>query len=723
MNPPLFVLGRSRALVGCALAFAITLTAAAAVHGSSRQAAITKKIDETKLFKLTGNVRPEATSRNDRGAVGDSTQLHHVQLLLHRPADSEAALSAYMDRLQTPGNPDYHNWLTAEQLGAKYGPSSADIDTVTRWLQSHGFQVGGVSPSGMRIDFSGTAGQVIEAFKTEIHDLDVNGVRHFANMQEPSIPEALSPVVAGIASLNDFKPHPLRTPITPMTAKGRTPAAVSRNYTVNADYQLVVPADLQTIYDFTPAYRAGTAGQGQTVVLLERTDLYSNNDYYTFRKTFGLDSYRNSKFNVVHPGGCADPGVVVGDDGEATVDVEWAASAAPGADIELASCADTSTNFGAFNALQALVDESHHPAIVSLSYGGAEADQGASGNLYVYQLYQQATAEGISVFVSSGDSGAATDSQNKAYARNGIDVSGLASTPFNVAAGGTDYADTYLGTTANYWNATNTATYGSAKSYIPEIPWNDSCASQLITNALGFTVPYGASGTCNSATGEEYFLDTAAGSGGPSECAYGTSAKPPEVNGTCAGYPKPIWQRLVYGNPNDGVRDLPDVSLFAANGVWGHYYVICYSDAAGGGAPCTGAPSNWAGAGGTSFVAPILAGVQALVNQKWGHFQGNPNYAYYTLAALEYGFRGNAGCNSTSGTGRACIFHDVTLGDMDVDCRGNINCYLPSGTNGVLSVSSQKDKPAYAAAPGWDFATGIGTLDVNLLIRSWIKFR
>ena len=675
----LSIVGKSRLVFGCALALTATLAAAGAGPGSSRQALITKKIDETRMIRLVGNVRPEANSENDRGAVGDSMQLQHLQLLLQRPADSEAALDAFMDRQQTPGNRDYHNYLTAEQLGAKYGPSNDDIAAVRSWLEMHGFQVNGISSSGMRIDFSGTAAQITDAFRTEIHYLEVNGEKHFANMQDPAIPEALSPVVAGVAYLNDFKPHALRTPIVPMTAKGvRMPA--SPNFTVttpNGDLQLVVPADLATIYDYNPLYRSGNAGQGQTVVLLERTDLFSNADYTTFRKTFGLNAYKNSQFSVVHPGGCNDPGVVVGDDGEASVDVEWAAASAPAADIELASCADTSTTFGPFLALQGLLEQRNTPAIVSLSYGGPESDQGASGNLFIYQLYQQAAAEGISVFVSAGDSGAASDSQNHPFAHNGINVSGLASTPFNLAAGGTDYADAFLGTTANFWNPTNNAVFGSAKSYIPEIPWNDSCASQLITLALGFTVPYGTTGTCNSAVGEEDFLSTAAGSGGPSACALGTAKNPPETDGSCRGYAKPSWQRGVFGNPNDGVRDLPDVSMFAANGVWGHFFIICYSDPAGGGVPCTGDPSNWAGAGGTSFVAPILAGVQALVNQRWGHFQGNPNYAYYSLANLEYGGRGNASCNSTNGTSNLCTFHDVTMGDMDVNCRGKVNCYLP----------------------------------------------
>src|ERR1700748_1542359 len=135
---------RSRVALGCALTLTFTL-AVRAEQGSSRQPAITKKIDETRLARPSGNVRPEATSQNDRGAVGDSMQLQHLQLLLQRPAESEAALDAFMDRQQTPGNPDYHNYLTAEQLGAKYGPSSADIATVRGWLEMHGFQVNGVS--------------------------------------------------------------------------------------------------------------------------------------------------------------------------------------------------------------------------------------------------------------------------------------------------------------------------------------------------------------------------------------------------------------------------------------------------------------------------------------------------------------------------------------------------------------------------------------------------
>jgi hypothetical protein len=254
------------------------------------------------------------------------------------------------------------------------------------------------------------------------------------------------------------------------------------------------------------------------------------------------------------------------------------------------------------------------------------------------------------------------------------------------------------------------------------MPWDDSCANGPLFTYVGYATAYGASGFCTSPIGEEY-LDVVAGSGGPSGCAFGATspdAGTPAVSGTCRGYAKPIWQWFLAGVPNDGVRDIPDVSLFAANGVWGHYYVSCYSDPAyvGVGAPCIGHPNTWSGAGGTSFVSPILAGVQALLNQKTRSRQGNPDYAYYALATLEYGFKGNDACDSNNGT-NACIFHDVTFGDIDVNCEGTFSCYDPSGPNGVLSVSSTQFENAYGATKGWDFATGIGTLNVDALVNAW----
>ncbi len=190
------------------------------------------------------------------------------------------------------------------------------------------------------------------------------------------------------------------------------------------------------------------------------------------------------------------------------------------------------------------------------------------------------------------------------------------------------------------------------------------------------------------------------------------------VGGTCQGYAKPSWQSVL-GNPRDKVRDIPDVSLFASNGVWDEYYIYCDSDTSDEGAPCTGAPANWSGAGGTSFSSPILAGIQALVNQKMGAPQGNPNPVYYHLARTEYGSAGDAACNSTKVTSTSCVFYDVTRGDIDMNCTGTHDCYRPSGKYGVLSTSDSSYQIAYGTKKGWDFATGIGSVNGYNLIKKW----
>lgn len=713
----------------------------AAGQGSfSARPLITGKIDNAQRTVRPGNVRSAANAANDRGAVADSLPLEHLLVQLQRSPEAEAAFQSYIATLNDTSSPNFHQWLTPEQIGSEYGPAQADIAVVADWLKAQGFTVNAVATTGMTIDISGTAGQVRSAFGTEIHHLSVDGEAHIANMQNPSVPTALAGVVNGVVSLNDFRPHPMHHNIksthfdartgsqteegTSLTASG----ALHPDYTFTSGgstYQAVVPGDLANIYNLNPLFSAGYSGQGQTVVVIEDTNVYSTADWSTFRSTFGLNSYSGASFTQVHPTGslsCTNPGDVAGNDGEAILDAEWASAAAPSAAIVLASCKDTSTTFGGLIALENLVNSKTAYRIVSISYGESESENGATANAAYNSTYQSAVAEGISVFVSSGDEGAASSDANLRYATHGITVSGFASTPYNVAVGGTDFGDTYAGSNTTYWNSSNTSTYTSAKSYIPEIPWNDSCASKLIATKEGYSTTYGSSGFCNSSPGKANFLTTAAGSGGPSGCATGSATTSGVVSGSCKGYAKPSWQSGIVGNPNDNVRDLPDVSLFAANGVWGHYYVYCYSNRSAGGAACTGAPSAWSGAGGTSFASPIMAAMQALVNQKTGSAWGNVDPTYYNLARAEYGSTGNTGCNSSNGNAvsSTCTFYDVTQGDIDVNCTGTHNCYKPSGTYGVLSTSNSSYLPAYGTGTGWDFSTGIGTVNANNLVKNWL---
>ncbi len=233
-----------------------------------------------------------------------------------------------------------------------------------------------------------------------------------ANFSDPMIPQALAPAVAGIVSLHDFRPLKMSRPKYTFTYQQQT-------------YQAVVPDDLATIYDFNPLFTKGITGQGQTIVVLEDTDLYTSEDWTTFRSTFGLSQYSTGSLTSVHPtppGGinnCSPPGVN-SDDFEAITDAEWATAGAPGAVVEVAACADTDISSGLFTAMQNLVNASNPPKIMSVSYGTCEAEDGVAFNASINSIYQQAAAEGISVFVAAGDEGAAScDAEpNQRHARH-----------------------------------------------------------------------------------------------------------------------------------------------------------------------------------------------------------------------------------------------------------------------------------------------------------------
>jgi subtilase family serine protease len=721
--------------VSCALSpLTLALALAAVAPAQTSNPLITGPVDKLQRVTLAGNVHPQATAANDRGLLDESAPLPGLQIVLHRSPETEAAFENYIAELHNPGSPLFHKWLSNAQIGSMFGPAQSDIDQVKDWLVTEGFKVNLVSPDRTTIEFSGNAGMVSRAFNAPLHHLSVNGAEHIGNVNDPNIPAALAPVVAGVAKLNDFMPHALNA---------RRPATRPnlRNGNAGGGYNFLSAADLATIYNFTPAFKAGVTGKGQTVVVIEDTTQYSQSDWLVFRKVMGLSkSYPYGTMTQVSPTGgadtCTNPGDN-GDDTEAAIDVDWATAAAPNAAIISASCADT-TQFGGFLALANLLTEETPPAIISISYGESEPEDGAAENLYINNLYESAAAEGVSVFVSSGDELAASSDGGR-VATHGITVSGFTSTPYNISVGGTDIAAEPLFETSTYFSATNIGLYyQTALSYIPEIPWSDSCTSSVTVdyintvNSTSFT-QFGPTSFCNYGGGADAssdgLLGAAGGSGGPSNCATGVPHNSGVANGTCAGYAKPAWQSI-FGNPADGVRDTPDVSLMAGNGLWGVYYAACISNPADGPAdegfePCGANPASWTGWGGTSVSSPIWAGIQALVNQKTGQNWGNSNWVLYALGDFEYGASGNPSCNSTLGNaiGSTCLFNDVTLGDNSGVCdagrSGTFNCYLDGAKYGILSTSNTADDEAYPATPGWDFTSGIGTANATNIVNAW----
>ncbi len=701
---------------------------------------ITQEINPHAYIYLPGNTRPEAKNATFyRGPAAATLPVEHILMFLQRSPEQEQAVDQYINSLNDRKSPNFHKWLTADEFGERFGVAEEDISTITTWLQSQGFQVNQVYPNHMVIDISGTAGAIQQAFRTEIGKLEVAGVSHIANMSDPQIPAALAPVIKGFASLNDFPPQAMHKSISQYTFAGC--ASSSTSPTEPGTCYAMTPQDTQTIYNLNPLYTAGYSGQGQTIYLVEDTDSYGT-DWQTYRTTFGLSTaFPQGSLLTTHPGGCTDPGTNA-DDGEANIDVEVASSVAPSATINLISCPSGTVTFGGLIALQGLLNESSPTVgVVSVSYGVCEVANGNGGNAAFATTYQQAAAEGFSVFVSAGDEGPSSCSGDFStgtqYDSASLGITGWGSSAYNVSVGGTDFEDVYNAKfnsvpLSTYWNSTNTSGYGSAKSYIPEMPWNDSCADALIANFVrGSFNTYGASGTgmCNTSpyNRSTSYLSTGAASGGASNCATGANGS----NGSsylisspqCQGWAKPAYQtgaaltggNAVYGMPSDGVRDIPDVSMFAANGVWGHFETVCWSDptqTSGGATSCSGAPSTWSGFGGTSISSPTMAAIQALVNQKTGESWGNPLPLYYQMAQTEYGTAGGTfqgtGCNSSTGSGSGCIFNDVTQGDIDLACRYNgtateHHCYKPS-TNGVDSTDNVTGATVISGGSGYTSA-------------------
>lgn len=708
-NPALFL----RALLCLTILSALCLRAesqtisssAIAAQASTAQARITQAIDEKNLVVLKGNVHPLARAEFDGGAVSDAQPLHRMLLLLQRSPAQETALQSLLDAQQDKSSPNYHQWLTPAQFGQQFGPADADIQAVTSWLQSHGFQVTNVTAGRTLIEFSGNAAQIRNAFHTVMHTYAVNGETHIANASDPQIPAALAPVVVGPVSLNNF----------PIQSHLRRLGTFQRSKATGATKPLFTfpgcregncfglgPADFATIYNSAPLLTQTKKidGTGQTIAIVGETDI-DVTDVTDFKTMFGLPQ-NFSHTNVFVNG--ADPGIN-GSEGESDLDVQWAGAVAPGATVDFVTSQPTETTAGIFLSAIYIV-ENNFAGVMSESFGACENSIGTE-NQFHNSLWEQAAAQGITVTVSAGDNGSAgCDNFNtQETATRGLAVSGFASTPFNVAVGGTDFDD--ANRWSQFWSTTNNSTtLASALGYIPEIPWNDSCA-QLGINGCGASAPQGS-------------LDIVAGSGGVSSL-----------------YSKPLWQSGT-GVPADGHRDIPDVSLFASNGFDGSFYVVCQKDVTD--VPsCNSAEVNitFQGVGGTSASAPAFAGVMALVNQGQATTQnpaprqGNANYVLYQLFKKQTNANPAINCNSSGTPSTACTFYDVTKGNSalsggstgtnSVPCAGNsTNCSSKtSGTNGVVVTTANPSTPAYSTTAGYDLPTGLGSVNIANLVNNW----
>jgi subtilase family serine protease len=578
---------------------------------------------------VRGNVHPFARTEHDQGEAAGSMMLNRMVMTFSRSAAQQADLDAILSEQQNPLSPYYHQWLTPEQFADRFGLSASDIAKVVDWLRAQGFSVDETARSRSYVAFSGTAAQVAAAFGTPIHHYLVNGETHYANLSDPKLPWPLANVVSGIRGLDDFRPKP-RGGVGRTSPRPRFTSSISGSH-------FLVPDDFATIYNLKPLYTSGIDGTGQKIAVMGQTDLILA-DIATFRSLSGLPA---SAPTVVLVPGSADPGIRNGDIDEANLDIQWSGAVARNATIIYVN----STN--AFNSMSFAVSQNLAP-VISISYGDCEPNFSAAEINGLVALGQQANAQGQTIVGPSGDSGAAdcdfplTPTSVVKSATHGLAVDVPAALPYVTGAGGTTFNE---GSVTTFWNATNNAVNGSALSYIPETAWNDTA----------FEI---ANGGSLAATG-----------GGVSKL-----------------FPKPSFQ-VGTGVPNDGQRDVPDISFNASFDHDG--YLMCSQGSCVNG--FRQANNNLTVVGGTSAGSPVFAGIVALINQQINAAQANVNPRLYQLAASSP----NA-------------FHDITTGDNKVPCTaGTTDC--PTGTTSI----------GFSASVGYDPVTGLGSVDAFNLASAW----
>ena len=716
---------------------------AQAVSGGSkttRPQLANKIIDPGSLVPLTGHVLKALRPDLDMGAVDDATPVR-LYLNIQRTPAQQADLTSLLAAQQQTGSPSFHKWLTPEQFGERFGAAASDINKITLWLTSQGFEVTSVAKNASVINFKTTAGGVRDTFHVQLHNYNLNGDKVVAVNTEPLIPAALSSLVAGIAGLNQVPPHAHHTSIHPErydseTHKWYPVASANADATpqphevgVDGNYNMT-PQDFYTIYNVNPILQGNNVGAGSTIGIIgsgpfnygtvsggDAGGKASGGDVTTFHKLFGITTPVN--LQIQH--GVANfpcSGVGGTNSGESALDVEWASSLAPGATILFENCTDGNAFL---TEVQALVD-ADVADVISSSVGFSEGLSSLADNQSFETLFAQAATQGQTVLSAQGDSGSDDTDFGSTQGTHGLSIDYPGSSPNVLSVGGTDFQDLYdvhLGSSipqSTYWAAKNSQFYGTALSYVPETAWNDSCGSVLAASDPTYG---GASGEstatyCNSTSGPAGQVFSGGGGGGLSTY-----------------FAQPTWQKGFPGlSAAITQRATPDVSLFSAVGVFSHHSLVVCDSGSGPASACT-SPSTFGFAGGTSFAAPQFAGILGLLRTATNSRQGLVQPKLYSLAKAQYaagtacyanGQSANAGITKSL-PASSCIFHDVTTNSNNNECEaGTPTCFTNPGA-GYGVMTSSKDTSifvdAYAAGAKYDLATGLGSVNVTNLINGW----
>jgi Pro-kumamolisin, activation domain len=613
---------------------------------------VTLPVDATKVQVLPNHHPAWANRNNAIGLVPAGQTLDQLTMVLARSPQQEHELEQLLSEQQNPASANYHHWLTPSEMGDRFGLSQGDIDTVRGWLESQGLHVNFVTPSRMFIGFKGTAAEVGRAFQTDVRYYNVRGVRQMSVSSDPKIPEALAPVITAVRGLYTVEERPLHS--------ATTVRQLSPRISTKGGSHFIGPADFATIYDLP----TNLNGSGFTIGIVgrSRTDF---TDYQNFENFTGT-SFANPTEIIPTAFGGVDPGpaytteqsssVNTGDQGEATLDVTRAASIAQGATVLLVVA--TNASGGILPGVQYLVNTEPVPAqIINISFGACEAKVGTTGVSFFNPLFQQAAAEGISVFVSAGDSAAAGCDQDfttpPATPAYPISPNYICSSSYATCVGGSEFNDS--SNPSEYWRSANGNGYLSALGYIPEGAWNEPLDS-------------------NSQ------LQVAGGGGGVSQIIA-----------------TPSWQSGAGVPSARSGRYTPDM-VFTASQHDGYFGCL----AAGGGG-CDSGSFSFEINSGTSAAAPDMAGVTALLDQEQGGAVGNVAPSLYAMAASA-----------------PSAFHDVTLASSGVaKCALTTPSLCNNSVAGATSLTG--GQAGYKVNIGFDEATGLGSLDVTNFINNFVS--
>jgi hypothetical protein len=590
---------------------------------------------------LQNSVTERLASSTNLGHLSSATRLDGMSLILKRTATQEADLDQLLYNQQDPGSPSYHQWLTPQMFGDRFGVAQADIDVIVTWLQSHGFFVVETAPSRNRIAFSGSSAQVEATFGLTMVRYQRDGQDFFENSTPVRLPQSLAAVVSGITGLSSYhmQGH----------AVSRQRSGVAPDFTTTSGSHFMVPWDFRQIYDMNPLINAGSDGTGIKIGVVGQS-AFDTNQIANFQMKTGQAAKQPTAVLVPNTG---VSNRVQGDEDESELDLEYSSGSAPGASVQFiyTGCGTTAStnaitgtncqNDGVNTALIYAITNNLAP-ILTMSYGDCEATIASYANTTLEPILKQANAQGQTVLVSSGDTGAATCDQGTGAraATHGLSVSYPASSVYVTAVGGTLISFTSFASSNNSYG-------GSATAYTDEQAWNENGVNQGGLAATG---------------------------GGVSKI-----------------FAKPSWQ-VGSQVPSDGFRDVPDVAFNSS--VFNIPYFACTGEATcqanstlGG----TSAAANGGLYGGTSLAAPNFAAMLAVIEQKNASGPlGNINPELYALAeGTANGYTPALHDVVGSGNTVPCVLGTPDCGeDNTTDSIGYNSAYGYDQATGLGSVSA-----------------------------------